>query len=154
MTLIGVITRLGSLGYSIALVGGNIRLSYRGDGSPPKERALPLVEILRTHKEEILSDPHFLIDLAVQEINEGWEPGTLEWMKRNRPREWGKMLAVEGEINDSSLQKDSKVVKGVLAEYKSLMLSMVKEFSSIRGDEACVHKDERLPKLGMEFVTK
>ena len=146
MTTIEVITRLGSLGYSIALVGGNIRLSYRGDGSPPKERALPLIEIL--------SDPHFLIDLAVQEINQGWEPGTLEWMKRNRPREWGKMLAVEGKINDSSLQKDSKVVKGVLAEYNSLMLSMVKEFSSIRGDEACVHKDERLPKLGMEFVTK
>ena len=142
MTPSNILTKLRVLGYSITYARGSLKLIYRGDGSPPKKRAIPLIEILRTHKEEILSDPHFLIDLAVQEINEGWELGTLEWMKRNRPREWGKMLAVEGKINDSSLQKDSKVVKGVLAEYKSLMLSMVKEFSSIRGDEACVHKDE------------
>lgn len=92
MTPMEAVTQLHDLGYSVTCEGQKLRLVYHGEGDPPKERAAPLIEILKAHKEEILDDPHLLIDLAVQEINQGYKSGTIEWAKKNRPQEWGKGL--------------------------------------------------------------
>jgi len=76
----------------------------------------------------IQDSPHDLIDRTLQEINRGWKPGTLEWMKANRPGEWDKMLTLECTINEMGLGDNQEGLRGVLDEYRGLILAMVTEF--------------------------
>jgi len=55
-----------------------------------------------------------LIDLTLKEIRERHQPGTLPWMKANRPEEWGKMLTLEGEINKTASGGDLEGLKKIL----------------------------------------
>jgi hypothetical protein len=87
----------------------------------------------RSPKEAILNAPNFLIGPAVQEIDAGWEYGTLAWMKWNCPKEWKKMLGLEKRINNSALRGDTEGLKHALREYRVLMLSMAEEFLTTNG---------------------
>lgn len=53
-------------------------------------------------------------------------------MKANRPHEWGKMLTLEGEINKRSLCGDLDGLRGVLNNYRGLILAMVEEFRCLK----------------------
>ena len=90
------------------------------------------LDIARQVKEEgaIEKNPHALIDQALREINESWEPGALEWMKVNRPNDWGDMLILEGEINKIALCGDLDGLRGALNSYRGVILAMVEEFKS------------------------
>ena len=79
---------------------------------------------------KVQDNPDGLIDRTLREINEAWEPGTVEWIKANRPDEWRKLLTLEQRINRMALGGNLNGLRGGLNEYQSLILAMVKEFKS------------------------
>ena len=128
-----VIDKLRSLEYSITLDGEKLRYAYRGkDSYPSQDEITPLLDILKAHKEEILRDPCSLIEQTIDEINRGWQPGTLERMKRSRPEDWKRMIVIEAMINEKALTGDSEGLRVVLDDYRDLLQGMVKAFSSKR----------------------
>jgi len=70
------------------------------------------------------------IDETLERINQEYEPGTLVWMKRTRPKEWGKTVAIEGKINEMVLKGDMKGLEKVLGEYEGLISTMVGSFKT------------------------
>ena len=82
-----------------------------------------------------LDESCFLVEQTLREMNEAYKPGTLEWMKRNRPDEWAKMLALEREINKMALCGDLDGLRGALSNYQGLILAIVKEFKILRERE-------------------
>ena len=83
-------------------------------------------------KEEIFYDSYLLIEKTLQEINRAWESGAIEWMKANRPNEWGTMLTLEGRVNELALGSDTEGLKRALSEYPGLILGMVREFKTLK----------------------
>jgi len=81
------------------------------------------------------NNPYGLIDQTLKEIDEAWEPGTIEWMKANRPNEWGNMLTLERRINETALGGDLKRLREVLSEYQGIILIMVKEYKALREEK-------------------
>jgi len=132
MNLMNAITQLCHLGYFVHSEGRTLKYLYRGKNGLPKEKVVPLIEILKGHKEEIINDPYFHIHMALGEINERYEPGSLMWAKKERVQEWQKTLALEGEINKAALMEDVETLKEVLTQYRNLMLSMIGDFSSTK----------------------
>jgi hypothetical protein len=128
------INKLRSLGYSVTLKDERIKYVYQGKDSIPADQVSPLIEVLTAHKAEIMNDPHLLIEQALLEINEGWVPGALEWMKRARPHEWQNMIGLEEKINRLALGSDIDGLKKALKEYKELMLGMAKAFKTPKGE--------------------
>ncbi len=47
---------LKSLGYDVEIKENNIRLSYKGEGRPDKNRVLPLLKELKGKKNEIIKE--------------------------------------------------------------------------------------------------
>lgn len=84
------------------------------------------LDIARQVKKEdgIEKNPHTLIDQTIREINKEWESGALEWIKVNRPDEWGKILAIEGKINSMALGGNIEGLREALSEYQGLILTM------------------------------
>ena len=62
------------------------------------------------------------IDTALKEINRNYQPGTLEWMRVNRPEEWEKMISLEDRINQAALRGDEEELERVLVDYQILYL--------------------------------
>jgi hypothetical protein len=93
--------------------------AYQGRDTPCSDEITPVVEVLKTHKAEILRDPCFLIEETIQEINKAWKPGTLSGLKP-LPGAWQRMLSLEDEINRKALAGDTNSLKKVLVEYKEL----------------------------------
>ena len=83
-------------------------------------------------KEEIFYDSYLLIEKTLQEINRAWESGAIEWMKANRPNEWGTMLTLEGRVNEMALGSDTEGLKRALSEYQSLIITMVKDYKALK----------------------
>jgi hypothetical protein len=69
-----------------------------------------------------------IICKTLEEINEGYESGALEWLRKNRPQVWQKSLTLEEDMNEAALRNDIEALRRVLTEYEDLMLSMVREF--------------------------
>jgi hypothetical protein len=65
---------------------------------------------------------------TLDRIDKSYEPGTLAWVKRKRPKEWRKMIALETEITRLSFQGDEVKLVKVLNEYEAFVLEMVKVF--------------------------
>jgi hypothetical protein len=74
-----------------------------------------------------------LIDETLEDINQEYKPGTLPWMKANRPAEWEKMLTLERSINETALVGNQGGLRGVLDEYRGLILGMVEEYKKMEG---------------------
>lgn len=73
-----------------------------------------------------------LIDLAIREIAQAYQPETLVWTKANRPNGWGIMLTMEERINKMALGGDIDGLREALNEYQGLILAMVREFKTIK----------------------
>jgi hypothetical protein len=73
------------------------------------------------------------IDVTLREIAQAYRHGALVWMKRNRPKEWEKMIALERDINEMALKGDLKGLKKVLMGYQGLILGMMKTFEASEG---------------------
>src|SRR4030042_2137604 len=76
-----------------------------------------------------------LIDETLERINQKYQPGTLVWTKVNKPDEWGKILTLEGRIDEMALESNLKGLREALDEYQGLILAMVKEFRAIREEK-------------------
>jgi hypothetical protein len=61
-----------------------------------------------------------LIDATLVLINLEYQPGTLVWIKLNRPDIWGKVIALEQEINEVTFEGDVGKLKKVLESYQEL----------------------------------
>jgi hypothetical protein len=140
--------KLRLLGYSVKLDGEKLRYACQAKNNPSHKEITPLLEALKVHKKEILNDPYFLIEQTLYKINSPWEPGTLKWMKVNRPHEWGEMLTLEGEINKTALGSDLDGLRGALSKYQGLILAMVKEFKAIKEEKGQVEVGEVKEELG------
>jgi hypothetical protein len=53
--MIAAIIALQQLGYEVQVDGDQLRLRWRGDSKPPRERVVPLLEEVRRHKLEVLA---------------------------------------------------------------------------------------------------
>jgi hypothetical protein len=126
------INKLRSLGYSVALRDERIRYVFYGKDSPSPDQVVPLIEVLKVHKDEIVNDPYFLIDQTLREINEAWAPGALTWV-RQRPKDFEKIVALEGEINRFALEANMQELSEVLRTYKELMLGVAEAFKDPKG---------------------
>lgn len=74
-----------------------------------------------------------LIDDTLERINQGYHPGTLTWIKTNRPEEWGKILAIEGKINSMALGGNIEGLREALNNYQGVILAMVKFLKLVKG---------------------
>ena len=77
--------------------------------------------------------PDDLIDRTFRAIQREYRPGTNEWIKKNRPLVWGELLILEDRINEVALRMDREALEKALAEYRTLMLAAIKEFSLTNG---------------------
>jgi len=75
-----------------------------------------------------------LIDLSLEEIARGYQPGVLPWMKADKPKEWNEMIALEKKINDEAVKEDVEGLKETLRRYKVLIQIMVKKFRTPKGE--------------------
>jgi hypothetical protein len=122
------IVKLTHLGYSVRTSGDSLHVKWKGNGEPPsKEKFSSLVGVLKEHKEDILKDPHFLIDQTLREIDGIWQSGFLNYLKFSRLKEWGKMLGLEERINRSVLKGDLNELKKSLVEYRELITGIMKQ---------------------------
>jgi hypothetical protein len=69
---------------------------------------------------------HDSIDRTLQEINGAWQPGTLKWMKINRPESWKTVIRLEREINEAALSRNMISLETALNRYRELMTEAVK----------------------------
>lgn len=124
------ISELIRLGCSVKVSGENLKVKWERNGNPPpKERFSSLVEVLKAHKEEILSDPNFLIDQTLREINETlWRPGFLNYLKFSRPRTWQTLLQLEARINECVFKNDLSGLIETLNEYKNFIAEAREQF--------------------------
>lgn len=49
-----IIENLKSLGYEVELTGDNLKLTYRGEGQPDKDKIIPLLDTLKKNKGEVI----------------------------------------------------------------------------------------------------
>lgn len=68
------------------------------------------------------------IDDTLDRIDRGYQPGTLAWVKRERPKEWGRMIALETKITRLAFQGNDMELTKVLNEYEAFILGMVRAF--------------------------
>jgi len=93
------------------------------------KKALERAAAIREARDPVVfSNIDSLIDRVLAEINSGYSSGAIEWIKKNRPFTWRKLLALEQEISGASGRGDKETVVGALAKFKTLMLAAVEEF--------------------------
>ncbi len=126
----GAISELIQLGCSIKAFGENLTVKWEGKGNPPsREKFSSLLEVLKTHKEEILGDPHFLMDQILREINETLlRVGFLNYLKFSRSGTWQTLLQLETKINECVFKNDLSGLKRTLNEYKNLIAEAGRQF--------------------------
>jgi hypothetical protein len=81
-----------------------------------------------------LNDPYFLIEQTFQEINEGWVPGTLEWIKQNNPERWREVVKLERDITQMAVNGDKTGSTKVLEAYKTFYREAIKMFRAPKGE--------------------
>ena len=124
------IEKLRFHGYSVTLIEGRLRYTYQGKGNPPQDEIIPLLEVLKANKAEILKDPCFLINQTIQAINEHWKAGTLERLSQE-VRE--RVRTIEVEINRLALAKDIDGLRKSLEAYKGIFLTIQQPFLQSQG---------------------
>ena len=75
-----------------------------------------------------------LIDLTLKQISKGYIPGTLKWVKRTRPAQWGSLLTGEREINLAAGSGNPRTLKRVLDSYQKLLGTLCREFKERRDE--------------------
>jgi hypothetical protein len=131
----GLVSELHDIGYDLNLEGKNIRFAYARKGIPPEKVASLLSEV-RLHKLEVIEflkkELFLLIGQTFIEINQHWEPGALEWMKRTGPNDFKKMVALENDVNRFAQKGNVNGLVEALRSYKKLILSVAETFKASR----------------------
>jgi hypothetical protein len=65
-----------------------------------------------------------LIDETLERINQEYQPGTLVWIKVNRPDDWEEVIGLEQEINEAAFERDVGKLKKVLESYQELLTKL------------------------------
>ena len=65
---------------------------------------------------EVLNTADRLICGTLKQINQGYKSVTIEWAKKNCPKQWEQSLAPEEEINEAALEKNLEALKENLAK--------------------------------------
>jgi len=76
-----------------------------------------------------------LIDATLRETAQAYQHGALIWMKRYRPKEWERMIALEQRVNEMALESNLKGLREALDEYQGLILVMAREFKTIKEEK-------------------
>jgi hypothetical protein len=71
-----------------------------------------------------------MIDETLRRINRDYKGGALNWIKRNRPVIWKRLIELESEINLFALQGDQVELNRVLGEYERLVIDAVHSWCS------------------------
>ncbi len=144
-----VLDNLKSLGYDVEIKENNIRLSYKGEGRPDKNRVLPLLEELKANKNEPIKElqkgeelkpisEEILDDLYMQtmhKINDQYLEGTIMFIEKNYPDLDRQIDEVDKQINEiwkSCLQGkvDLNDFKEALNTYQNLYLEGIDLYKS------------------------
>ncbi len=92
-----ILDNLKSLGYDVEVKEDNIKLSYRGEGKPDKEKVVPLLEELKSNKSEAIKElqkgeepvsDETLQDIYLEvmnRINDSYISGTIKFVEKNHP---------------------------------------------------------------------
>lgn len=135
MNIQELVSELHDIGYDLNLEGKNISFAYAREGIPP-EKAASLLSEVRLHKLEVIEflkkELFLLIGQTFIEINQHWEPGALEWMKRTGPNDFKKMMALEEQINQLTLSGNVNMLNEVLKSYTGLMVGAARTFKTQR----------------------
>lgn len=138
MTVDDLVRLLRDIGYSLHLEGDNIRFRYGRDGEPPGEAA-SLLSMVKRNKEAVIDflkeEPHRLIEMTLIEVNEHWEPGTLERGKRFQGGAFQTMVAIEHEVNEQAKDGNIEALTKVLNRYRSHVFGMAEAFRKAKGHE-------------------
>ena len=118
------IDRLRSFGYSFTLDGERLRYTYQGKDDPPQAEIIPLLEVLKAHKTDILKDPNFLIEQTPLEINQAY-PAVRNRLK-DTPK-WDALSEIEQKINRAALENDFAGLKRGLQAYRRAVLGLVEQ---------------------------
>ena len=87
---IEAVKKLSSLGYRFELAGDRLRYRYEGQGDPDRGMVLPLLEVVKAHKPEVLD---FLSKTALPErILTCADCGFHEYQGPNPRQGWGRCL--------------------------------------------------------------
>ncbi len=144
-----VLDNLKSLGYDVEIKENNIRLSYKGEGRPDKNRVLPLLEELKANKNEAIKElrkgeelkpisEEILDDLYMQtmhKINDQYLEGTIRFIEKNYPDLDRQIDEVDKQINEiwkSCLQDEASLndFKEALNTYQNLYLEAIELYKS------------------------
>jgi hypothetical protein len=63
-----------------------------------------------------------LVTETIREIDKTYRPGTLEWLKKNRPMEWKALVWLETWINERVQKGQDRELRELLNEYKELLI--------------------------------
>ncbi len=147
-----VLDSLKSLGYDVEIKENNIRLSYKGEGRPDKNRVLPLLEELKANKERAIKElqkgeelkpisEEILDDLYMQtmhKINNQYLEGTIKFIEKNYPELDAKIddvdvrineiwqLCIEGKLNLEDFRNELNLYKEIYLEAIGLYKSKIK----------------------------
>jgi hypothetical protein len=142
-----VVDRLKAIGYDMEIREGNIRLSYRGEGKPDKDKVVPLIEELKANKGEAIKElqkgkelipDETLSDIylkTMNEINDQYLEGTIKYIQDHHKELDTKIDEVDKQINEiwKSCLKGEKSIEdfnAALALYKNLYLEGIGLYGS------------------------
>ncbi len=140
---------LKSLGYDVEFNKGNIKLSYKGEGAPDKNRVLPLIQELKANKSEVIKTfqkdkalkpipDETLRDIYLEvmnEINDSYISGTIKFVEENHPGLDRQIDEVDEQINEiweSCLQDETSLndFEKALNTYQNLYLEGIDLYKS------------------------
>ena len=157
-----VLYNLKSLGYDVEVKENNIRLSYKGEGRPDKNKVLPLLEELKANKNKVIKElqkgkdilrpipDETLQDIyleAMNNINDSYIEGTIKYIQGHHKELDTKIDEVDGHINEIwefCLQGEASLndFNATLASYKSLYMQGIDLFKEHLTTEDGNNKDE------------
>jgi hypothetical protein len=71
-----------------------------------------------------------LVTTTLKRIGIDYQPGALEWLKQNRPKDWEKMIVLENEINRLASDNDEKGLAEALDKYERFVLKVIALYSN------------------------
>lgn len=142
-----VLDRLKAIGYDMEIREGNIRLSYKGEGKPDKEKVVPLIEELKANKSEAIKElqkggelkpipDKTLQDIYLEvmnKINDSYISGTIKFVEETHPDLDRQIDEVDKQINEiwkSCLKGEQRLndFRNALDTYKKLYLKGIELF--------------------------
>jgi hypothetical protein len=115
------IDKLRLLGYAVNLDGEKLRYAYLGKGNPSSDEIIPLLEVLKAQKAEILNDPYFLIEQTLLEINQAYPKVRDRLIDTSQ---WKALFEIEQEISRTVLEDDFESLERALQAYKQAVLGV------------------------------